>query len=534
MKLRFPVYSAVLLLSLATAKAQTPELQPLNPQQQAVQKALSLQPASDGPVSKTVSELYKEQSYRLMWLSRGLDGRAEALRAAFAAAEEDGLPPARYLTPALSQYLAALAAGQALPEQDLAAADVLLTRGAAQFASDLFAGYAKPSKVNLRAAQLDLPASLRQIVSSNNPAQILPSFRPRNPAYGQLRQTLAYLKTVAAQGGWPAVPSGPKLEPEKVDDRVPSLRAYLAATGDLSQSEANGGKKYDAALFEAVKRFQARHGLDPDGVIGPVTIAQMNAPAEFRMKQVVANMERWRWVPRDFGPRYLAVNVPEFMLRVYENGAEVEKMKVIVGGDYGNRATPLFSENMAYIIFNPYWNIPSGLAAKELVPKQLKNPDFFAKNNYEIVSDYGSSKSFPATPENVELVAQQKLLLHQLPGKNNALGSIKFIFPNSFSVYLHDTSDPHLFEKAERAFSHGCVRIERPTDLAALLLRDQGMTAATVEETLATKKTKKFDLKEPLPVYMLYWTAFTAEDGTMNFRRDLYNMDQSVMASLKR
>jgi len=534
MKLSFPISTALIILSLSQAHCQTPEVQALNSQQQSVQKALSQQTSAAGMINKTVADLYKEQGYRLIWLSNGMDARVESLRACFAAAEEDGLPPARYLPPALTQSLSTLAAGQPLPEQELASTDVALTRSTMQFASDLFSGYAKLPAVNLRAAPLDMPASLRQLISAGDPAQIFPSFRPRNPAYAQLRQSLAYLKSVAAQGGWPLVPSGPKLEPGKIDDRVPSLRAYLAATGDLPQTSASGDKNYDPILLEGVKKFQARHGLDPDGIIGPVTTAQMNTPAEFRMKQVVANMERWRWVPRDFGPRYLAVNIPEFYLRVYDNGQKVEEMKVIVGEEIGTKTTPLFSENMAYIIFNPYWNIPTGIASKEIIPKERSQPGYLAKNNYQIVTDYGSANVLPVTSENLDKVASGKLLLHEPPGKNNSLGQIKFIFPNAFSVYLHDTNRPDLFTGHERARRHGCVRIEKPVALAALLLGDQGITPATVQEILNAKKPKKIDLRQPLPVYMLYWTAFSDDTGVMNFRRDLYNVDQKVLASLKR
>lgn len=371
--------------------------------------------------------------------------------------------------------------------------------------------------------RLLLPAALFLVGSPVLPAQT----GATSDGYRKMERALAVLEAVERAGGWPRVPVGEPLSPGQSDSRIPAIRNYLLATGDLTDRSMLGSPFYDPVMVEAVRQFQYRHGLDIDGVLGPMTLSQMNAPVQARIQQVRANLPRWRAFPAQMARRSIVVNSAEFRLRTYENGRLLDTMKVIVGREYDDRNTPMFSGTMDHVVFNPFWNCPPRLAA-EKVGLQRQNPDFFHEFGFEIATSYGSPESLPPTAENLQRVVNRQLVLRQRPGPLNALGHIKFMFPNKYAVYLHDTPENELFESTERAYSSGCIRVERPVDLAQWVLAGtQGWDRSRIEDRFANgTREARVNLAAPVTVYIAYFTSFVDEHGLLNFRRDIYGRDR--------
>jgi murein L,D-transpeptidase YcbB/YkuD len=365
------------------------------------------------------------------------------------------------------------------------------------------------------------------LLSSLTQAQSTPANTPRSPGYQKLSQALQVLHAVEQAGGWPRVPVGPTLSPGDSDPRIPAIRNYLWATGDLVDRSMGNSSLYDPITAQAARQFQERHGLDPDGVLGPITISQMNAPVQARIQQVRANLQRWRTFPATLAQRAIVVNSAEFRLRMYEGGRLVDIMKVIVGQEYNDKTTPMFSGVMNHVIFNPFWNCPPRLAA-EKIAIQRENPNFFNEYGFEIATSYGAAESLPITGENIQKVLNRQLVLRQRPGPTNALGNIKFMFPNKYAVYLHDTPDGQLFDSSERAYSSGCIRVERPADLAEWVLTGTaGWSRDRIESTLgSSSREQRVNLANPVTVYITYFTAFVDDQGFLNFRRDIYGKDR--------
>jgi murein L,D-transpeptidase YcbB/YkuD len=287
---------------------------------------------------------------------------------------------------------------------------------------------------------------------------------------------------------------------------------------------------FDEATEQAVKNFQRRHNLTPNGIVTAETLAALNISADLRAKQIARNLERWRRLPRDLGHRYIAVNVPNFTLEVVENDRPVMDMKVVVGKMIEDRSTPTFSAQMKYIVLNPYWNVPKTIAEKELFPLSRKNPQYFAKNNFTVTRIPTGEKQIPdpnAADGSMISVPTYQYRLRQGPGPKNALGRVKFMFPNDHSVYLHDTPSKELFNRTVRAFSHGCIRIEKPIELAAYVLHGSPKgTPEAIQATLKRRKEQTVWLPEPIPVHIQYWTAWVDDDGGLQFRNDIYGYDR--------
>lgn len=376
----------------------------------------------------------------------------------------------------------------------------------------------------------DTPASQTTTRDAGNDATTpAASMADTHPAHERLQQALERYETIAQQGGWPEIPDGDLLEVGDSSDRVIPLRERLAATGDLPEAAASeAAPVYDEPLAEAVRHFQERHGLTVDGILGSNTVAALNVPVEERIQTIELNLERWRTVPDTLGERYVLVNIPEFRLRAYEDGREVERMDVIVGAEYDGRATPVFQDEMEHVIFSPYWNIPQSIAEEEILPEARRDRSYLVENEYEIVSNYGpDAEVYDTYDTDLARVASGELKLRQKPGPENALGLVKFMFPNEYAIYLHGTPEDQLFEEAERDFSHGCIRVERPADLAAFVLsRKSEWTPSRIDQAMHDGEWQQVDLDEHVPVYILYFTAFADEDGTIQFRRDIYGHDE--------
>ena len=339
------------------------------------------------------------------------------------------------------------------------------------------------------------------------------------------------------------------MQPGERSERVATLRAHLHASGDwaavshdtnqalsttsteqrVAMAIPSDENFFDETIEQAVKNFQRRHNLTPTGVVTAETLAALNISADIRAKQIARNLERWRQLPKDLGHRHIAVNVPNFTLEVVENDRPVMDMKVVVGKMIEDRSTPTFSAQMKYVVLNPYWNVPKTIAEKELFPMSRKNPQYFAKNNFTISKIPAGAKQIPdptATDGSMISVPTYQYRLRQEPGPKNALGRIKFMFPNDHSVYLHDTPSKELFNRTVRAFSHGCIRIEKPVELAEYVLRSSPKgTPDYIAAALKRRKEQTVWLPEPIPVHIQYWTAWVDDNGGLQFRNDIYGYD---------
>jgi murein L,D-transpeptidase YcbB/YkuD len=459
-----------------------------------------------------------------------------------------------YPLSALVRAVAAIQDGRPTAEQ-LAEADVLLTSAYAALGEDLLTGQVSPRAVSQdwhidpkeESVDSALVLSLRSAALDRGVARM----RPEDPDYEALRKSLAHYRELVDRGGWPTVPAGRALkpgEPEKVA-RLDALRARLTAEGliaagartsaaeakataapaanaiggDSSQRAARakpaqvrppgpGEAVYDATLAGAVAAYQARHAIVVDSVLGEETVRSMNLPATYRLAQIAANLERHRWMPRSLGTRYIFVNVPAFHLEAWENGKRALEMKVIVGQEYEDKKTAVFSDTMTTVVFRPYWNITDEIAEKETWPKINSDPGYMAANDLETFQEDGKTR------------------LRQKPGDKNSLGYVKFLFPNDFNIYLHDTPQRELFDKDVRAFSHGCIRLEKPAELAQWVL---DWSADSVQRAMHDPPdNKSVKVPRPLPVYITYFTA-DVRDGALHFGNDLYDRDAALVAAMK-
>ena len=489
---------------------------------QGVQLVLrTLLPASGAPPELTAASrtfrasadlpcFYERRAFAPAWSNGGgLLPRAAELTAALAAAGEHGLRPEDYPTAEIRRRMGLLPLSGATPAPgDLADLDLLLTHAFLTYGAHLRGGRVSPQSIQrdcaVERSATDLAAVLEEALGAGRIRQALEELAPPHEGYRALRQQLAKLReTAAARGGWPAVPDGPTLQADDRDDRIAALRARLAATDDAPPGEPAEPAVLDPPLVEAVQAFQRRHGLEPDGVVGPATLRALNVPAADRFRQIELNLERWRWFPRDPGERHVMVNVAGFELAAVEAGRTAVSMRIIVGKPY--QRTPLFSSAMTQVVLNPSWHVPSSITTKEIVPRLKRDPGYLARNGY-----YWS---------NGRLV--------QRPGPQNALGRIKFLFPNRFNVYLHDTPSRSLFERTVRTFSHGCMRIEKPLELAEWVLGET-WTRERLEAAIAARRERSVRLPEPLPVHVVYWTAWVDDAGGLQLREDVYGRDEAL------
>lgn len=496
-----------------------------------------------GPVTETESlyasqglpRFYLEGSLLPVWVGspQALD-RARRMAAILGGAEAEGLRSADYHLAAIEAGLAASGRAGAAALLDL---ELLLTDSALVFANHLLAGRLDPETVNpewtLGRRQVDIISFLHDAIESGQLEKEYAQLLPRYPGYVGLRQALGHLRDVALAGGWPEVPGGATLRPGERDSRVTALRSRLAATGDLEEAAAPSADEdlFDERLEEAVKRFQARHGLDPDGVVGEQSYAALSVTAAERADQIVVNLERWRWLPLDLGDPHVRVNLAGFDLQARGTGRSDLDMRVIVGKTYAR--TPVFSNEIRYLVFHPYWNVPPSIGAGEIAPRAGREPDYLAKEGIRVFRDASLSEEVDPAAVDWTDPASRRLAFRQDPGARNALGKVKFMFPNRYNVYLHDTADRRLFQRAGRSLSHGCIRVEKPRDLAVWLLAGPGgRTEQEIDSWLEGTTQRTVTLAKPVPVHLLYWTAWVGPDSTLQFRQDVYERDAPVREAL--
>jgi murein L,D-transpeptidase YcbB/YkuD len=446
--------------------------------------------------SRPLPLFYTRRQFVPAWSAR--DG--DELLATINDAGSDGLDPAEY-------HLASI-----MRTSDAEPRDLLLTDAFLLLTSHLLSGRVDPESIEptwcLTPRANDLVAALETALELHDVRATIARMAPTHRDYRALRAALAAYRRMAIAGGWPRLDAGSSL---RLGDRgvpVMQLRARLVASGDLQQT----GEDFDAAVDTAVRRFQRLHGLADDGVIGPRTRAELNVAVAARIRQLELNLERWRWLPSSLGDPYALINIPAFSLDVTEHERLVISMRIVVGQEY--KQTPIFSGAIMQVILSPDWDVPNSIATKELWPRERRTPGYLEREHIKVLP--GGR-------------------LRQTPGPWNSLGLIKFNIPNRYDVYLHDTPARQLFALSNRAFSHGCMRIEKPVELAAWLLRDrpEWTRDRIVQESQRGIETS-IDVTKPLAVHVLYWTAFVDDAGELHFAPDIYHRDPRLDAAMRR
>jgi murein L,D-transpeptidase YcbB/YkuD len=493
--------------------------------------------------SEVLPAFYEARTYRMAWSNnQGPMPHAGNLIEAIRGADANGLRPDDYHLERIERLAdrlpTELEMGEAIAPHILLDLDLLLTDAFLAYASHLLNGHINPETIDpewyIERSEADLSEILSGALRRNRVAEALDDLLPTYHCAGGLKRALAAYRGIASHGGWPEVLPGPAMTPGYKSQRVSALRQRLAATGELASATASEMKVFDETLEGAVRLFQERHGLEVDGIVGPATLAAANVTVEERIQQIKVNMERWRWLPQDLGERHLLVNIAQFRLSAIEAGETVLGMRVVVGKDY--RQTPVFSDLMTYAVVNPYWNIPQGLAVEDKLHLIMEDPAYLEENGIRVVKGWGddSQEVDPASIAWSGVIPEAfPYRLRQDPGPENALGRLKFMFPNKFNVYLHDTPEQELFIHNIRAFSSGCIRVERPIDLAEYLLRaDPEWTRPAIVSAIETGERKTVRLPEPIRVHLLYCTAWLGADGVPRFRKDVYGRDQAVAEAL--
>jgi murein L,D-transpeptidase YcbB/YkuD len=471
--------------------------------------------------------LYKLYGSNPLWLtSDGLhETRTKAITNAILAANTDGMRLDDYPIGALAQAIGTLKQTKAPTADQLATADVLLTASYTALGEDLLTGQVDPRTVaqawHVNPEEENIDSALVRNLRYERLDKALATMRPTDDDYAGLSKQLQVYRGIVAKGGWqnvlesknvkPGEPANPamltavrnRLAAEGIVPAAGASQATASSTPDAAKSSP--ANTYDRELANAVAIFQARHGINVDSALGKETIESMNVPASYRLAEIAANMERFRWLPRSFGSRYIFVNVSAFKLEAYDSGQKALEMKVIVGQEYQDKATPVFADSMETVVFRPYWNVTPDIAAKEIFPK---GEAYMARENMETYRENG------------------QLRVRQRPGPKNALGFVKFLFPNDFNIYLHDTPNHELFKEDVRAFSHGCIRVEKPAELAQWVL---GWPADKVQQEMDNPPdNKSVKVPKKIPVYITYFTTYI-DNGQLYFGNDLYNRDDKLV-----
>ncbi|MGI3900929.1 MAG: L,D-transpeptidase family protein [Janthinobacterium lividum] len=452
-----------------------------------------------------VRDFYAERGFAPLWVADGhFDAQARSAVARIDHAAEDGLD--LKATP--------VTVPQGGEPEALAAAELSLTAAVVDYGRQASGGRIDPSRIDALVAVKPEVAPPGRVLAAlrdaSDAGEALRGFNPPHRGYLLLRAKLAEMRRGADVADRGPIPAGPALKPGMKDARVPLVRARFGL--DIS-GEAGDGQVYDTRVASAVADYQRAHGMPASGILTARTVASLSGGQPKRLEdEIIANMERWRWLPRDLGQRYVAVNIPDYSLDVFDGDTKIHHARVVVGK--ADHQTPIFSETMKFIIVNPYWNVPLSIVKKEMMPKLAANPNYFEDHGYETVERNGET------------------YVRQPPGDSNALGRIKFMFPNKFSVYLHDTNARSYFGKEERALSHGCVRVDQPFKLAeAVLGRDRGWSEARVKGMVGGDE-RTVNLPRPVQVHMNYFTAVVDDTGQLRLLDDVYGYSAKVRAGL--
>ena len=492
-----------------------------------------------------IADFYRNRNYQPAWIhvNRPLK-RVFPIVDAIKNVDREGLSPDDYHLPPVNRLISEI--GEALKNDknispgNLVDLDLLLSDAFLLMGCHYSAGCVNPVTIEAKwfaqPGELDISSIFENAVRKNTVTESLEKLLPSQDMYGKLKKNLMVYRKLAAQGGWPEMPDGPLLGKGDKDERIVKLKKRLIVSGYLPPTVSEPTPLFDNMLEEAILRFQRLHGLVADGIVGSKTLNALNVSAKKRVRQIELNMERLRWVSRKLGKRYILVNVADFTLDVIDHDYRVLSMKVVVGKPYWH--TPIFSDQMTYLVLNPYWNVPRSIAVDEVLPKIQKNPGYLSEQNMKVISGWGENQEEidSATIVWDAMNADTfKYRFRQDPGPKNPLGRVKFMFPNDFGVYLHDTPSKRLFERTVRVFSHGCIRVEKPLDLAEYLLRkDPKWTREKIQAEIDTGTMREVRLPEPINIHILYLTAWVDEDGLLHFRNDIYGRDAKLDEALRK
>jgi murein L,D-transpeptidase YcbB/YkuD len=469
-------------------------------------------------------KFYANRNYQPLWTNEtSATPKAHQLLERITASPTHGLNPEVYQ---LSEIRERFQSSEVVARAEL---DLLLTKALQDYNEDLQIGTLIPHDVDPRwfVGQKDnsiLP-KLERALTENSFTSLLNSIEPRYPGYNNLRSALSNYQTLWEKGGWPHIEL--QGEPPKLGHRhqvVPLLRIRLALTEDYRRPFI-ASEIFNNDLANAIRHFQKRHGLKVDGRVGPATLAALNIPVSERIQQILVNMERWRWEPTQLEARHILVNMASFTLEVVEDQQAALSMKVIVGKP--SRSTPAFSQAITHMVLNPYWNVPRSIAIRDILPRVRRDPTYLDRQQFHLFRS-DNEQTVEIDPNRIDWndLAPNNFpyLLRQDPGPHNALGRIKFILPNKFSIYLHDTPQRHLFQKEVRSFSSGCVRLEKPLELARHLLNyEQDWDKEKIMGLLGSQHRKVVKLQKPVPVHIVYRTAWVNQGNVLNFRKDIYD-----------
>lgn len=482
--------------------------------------------AAAASADDAIAAWYRTTAYAPLWTgARDADRRA-ALFAALATAPDHGLPPARYDAAGLRAAFAS-----ATTEGDVGRLEVAMTRAYLLWARDLTSGMLEPRKIDptiVRDIRVEDPLALLSAIAGDDPAAALRALVPKSNVYAQLMKARIELQSVLDGGGWGPVVPGGALGPGDSGPRVVALRDRLIAMGYLGRTPT---RDYDRTIQRAVQQFQLSHGLPADGVATETTLAEINLSPEDRLKSVLVALERERWLDIDRTGRMIWVNEPDFTARIIDHGRTVFRTRVVIGKNQPDQRSPEFSDEMEHLVVNPSWGVPRSITVKEYLPLLQRNPN--AVGHLQVVDGRGRVVSRGAVNFAAYNARNFPFALRQPPSDGNALGKVKFMFPNPYNIYLHDTPSKSLFDHDVRAYSHGCIRVADPFDLAHALLSVQ--SSAVEDEFQAYLKSGaetivKFE--QSVPVHLVYFTAYPEAKGRMGFRRDVYGRDAKLWQAL--
>lgn len=479
-------------------------------------------------------KFYKERKYQLGWFDKHeLVPQAAEMLEVIGKAREEGLDPRDYQIIDFEKVFKDFkkrgrdSSARNAMEREI---DIALSATYFNWASDYYRGIVVPRENkdviewDVKRNKIKLHKALATVLKERKSKYPYADFKPLHEEYANLKKALARYRKIEAEGGWPQIPKGTYLKPGQSSPVVTTLRQrlkyYMKTTPDTTSD------RYDEPLADAVKVFQDQNGLNASGVIGPETVKLLNISVKDRIDQLIINMERWRWIPKSFEPDYLMVNIPEFKLKLVNDSQTVMTMKVIVGKELNS--TPVFSDKMEYVVLSPYWNVPPNILKKEIAPHVMKDPTYLDRLDMEVITYKGERVSPYSIDWSTAGDRDFKYIVRRRPGPKNDLGGVKFIFPNSDNIYLHDTPQDELFSQAKRGFSHGCVRVEEPIKLAEHLLKDVrgNWTRSRILKQISSRQELHVPLKAKLPVYLVYFTAWADAEGNAHFREDIYGHDK--------
>lgn len=475
----------------------------------------------------TLTKVYENRVFDLAWENKN---DLKELINSLEESKYEGLNPHDYhITEIKSLYIQF----DKLTNDQKVQLDLLATDAFLLYTSHLLSGKVNPKSIDsewhVARREGDPVQVLNSALENHQIKNEINNVKPRHEVYQSLKAALIKYDSIKANGGWKQIPEGQVLKIGMIDERVPLICNRLYISGDYIITIDEKNLVYNEELINAVKHFQKRHGLESDGNIDKETIAALNVPIDDRIDQIIVNMERWRWLPQEYSDYYVKVNIANFLVDVVKNGRLIKQHKAIVGKNY--RRTPVFSSKISYLVLNPTWTVPPGIIKGDVIPGVKKDINYLKNKNLTVYDHSGNILDPNLIDWNNP--SSRSYIYRQPAGPANALGAVKFMFPNEFSVYLHDTPGRELFDKTERSFSSGCIRVQNPLELAEYLINDSvNWNLKKIKKQVDSQVTITVPLSHKPDIYLLYWTAWTDDKAVVQFRKDIYSRDEKLKIAL--